>query len=502
MSKLHSRELASINQSLQTLGQCIQALSLAGPKQRDAGKRGSVPHVPYRDSTLTMLLRDSLAGSGLTSVLCTICGCAAYQMQTLCTLRFADRVKRVKMQVRMSEASDERSLLRRSQAEVMYLRSLVAEANGNEGRADPVPSIGNSSATGELQQRIAQLEKENRSLKVKLASMATDQLGPAAPTASPRGAMHPSDAKLAENGAAGLRRSRRTNSEPAIPVADLLNATDFWEALREDTVDNHRIRCSLPAGHRLLSAPSHAVDDAEDTDAVAGIKASIVSSLRAYPPIAGSCEMTARPFFKSREMENMPFGTGQVPLPPLQVSEIPQAMPRPLLPQLPQLTPRQQARMATSAALASRIADENQALSARINELKLASATELKRLQESPGPGRKAGTVGKKTWMSSTDFCPEGHQLAQVRGMHTPRVSSLHGIDHAKTSDWSCSIGAVFVEAILFPQWADFIVDSVSTTFVCSAVLGYHLVIHAGRYKHILTILTASNLNIKLWVKV
>lgn len=53
-------EAASINQSLAALRGVVQALS-----------RG-VKHVPYRDSALTKLLRDTLGGNSLTTMICTV----------------------------------------------------------------------------------------------------------------------------------------------------------------------------------------------------------------------------------------------------------------------------------------------------------------------------------------------------------------------------------------------------------------------------------------------
>jgi hypothetical protein len=49
-------ETTNINQSLLTLGKCISAL--ADPKKRNG-------HIPFRDSKLTKLLKDSLGGQCL-----------------------------------------------------------------------------------------------------------------------------------------------------------------------------------------------------------------------------------------------------------------------------------------------------------------------------------------------------------------------------------------------------------------------------------------------------
>lgn len=50
-------EANNINKSLMVLGYCIASLS-------DAKRKGG--HIPYRDSKLTKLLADSLAGNGVT----------------------------------------------------------------------------------------------------------------------------------------------------------------------------------------------------------------------------------------------------------------------------------------------------------------------------------------------------------------------------------------------------------------------------------------------------
>ena len=56
------REGAHINKSLVTLGSVISALAEAGHRQGQP----RTPFVPYRDSTLTWLLKDSLGGNART----------------------------------------------------------------------------------------------------------------------------------------------------------------------------------------------------------------------------------------------------------------------------------------------------------------------------------------------------------------------------------------------------------------------------------------------------
>ena len=53
-------------------------------------------HIPYRDSKLTRILSNAVGGNSLTSVVCTISPALINYGQTLSTLRFASRAKKVK----------------------------------------------------------------------------------------------------------------------------------------------------------------------------------------------------------------------------------------------------------------------------------------------------------------------------------------------------------------------------------------------------------------------
>ena len=81
-------EAKMINQSLSALGNCINALT--------DSKR---THIPFRDSTLTFLLKDSLGGNTKTTLLVCCSGEDSDIPETLSTLNFAKRAKRIKNQV-------------------------------------------------------------------------------------------------------------------------------------------------------------------------------------------------------------------------------------------------------------------------------------------------------------------------------------------------------------------------------------------------------------------
>lgn len=86
LSPAHMKELSSINKSLSCLASCIAHLSTKG---------GAGGHVPYRDSLLTRLLQNSLGGNSRTVLLATVSPDERCVDETLSTLRFADRAKRV-----------------------------------------------------------------------------------------------------------------------------------------------------------------------------------------------------------------------------------------------------------------------------------------------------------------------------------------------------------------------------------------------------------------------
>lgn len=81
-------EGANINRSLLALGNCINAL----------GEKSS-KFVPYRDSKLTRLLKDSLGGNCRTVMITNISMAVSAFEETLNTLKYANRAKNIKTTV-------------------------------------------------------------------------------------------------------------------------------------------------------------------------------------------------------------------------------------------------------------------------------------------------------------------------------------------------------------------------------------------------------------------
>ncbi|KAA0708237.1 Kinesin-like protein KIF13B [Triplophysa tibetana] len=115
------KEGSNINRSLTTLGLVISALAEQG-----AGKNKS-KFVPYRDSVLTWLLKDSLGGNSRTAMVATVSPAADNYEETLSTLRYADRAKSIVNHAVVNEDPNAR-IIRELREEVEKLRSQLMEA--------------------------------------------------------------------------------------------------------------------------------------------------------------------------------------------------------------------------------------------------------------------------------------------------------------------------------------------------------------------------------------
>ncbi|KAF4454312.1 kinesin family member 1/13/14 [Fusarium austroafricanum] len=133
------KEGAEINRSLSTLGRVIAALadlSTGGKKKKGSGQ------VPYRDSVLTWLLKDSLGGNSMTAMIAAVSPADINFDETLSTLRYADSAKRIKNHAVVNEDANAR-MIRELKEELSLLRSKLG--NG------PVPggAAGGGMVTGE-----------------------------------------------------------------------------------------------------------------------------------------------------------------------------------------------------------------------------------------------------------------------------------------------------------------------------------------------------------------
>ncbi|KAM4027145.1 kinesin-like protein KIF9 isoform 4-T4 [Anomaloglossus baeobatrachus] len=108
------KEATYINKSLSFLEQTIIALA----DRRD--------HVPFRQSKLTHALKDSIGGSCITVLVANIYGEAAQLDETLSTLRFATRMRRIPAASVVVERYDPVRMCKNLQREIEHLRQELA----------------------------------------------------------------------------------------------------------------------------------------------------------------------------------------------------------------------------------------------------------------------------------------------------------------------------------------------------------------------------------------
>ena len=122
------REGAKINRSLLALANCINALG-------DKSKKGFF--VPYRDSKLTRLLKDSLGGNCKTVMIANISPASTQLEETLNTLKYASRAKNIKTKVVSNKKmvsihiAEYKNIINDLRSEIDELKSKLSEANAN-----------------------------------------------------------------------------------------------------------------------------------------------------------------------------------------------------------------------------------------------------------------------------------------------------------------------------------------------------------------------------------
>ncbi|XP_027230346.2 chromosome-associated kinesin KIF4-like isoform X2 [Penaeus vannamei] len=171
------KEGVNINKGLLALGNVISALC-------EDGNRG---HVPYRDSKLTRLLQDSLGGNSHTVMLACVSPADSNMEETLSTLRYADRARKIKNKPIINRDPQAAEIAKLRQQVQQLQVQLLASSSGGGGS-----SITSSDELNALLSQNQLLQEENEKLtralhsaldentnmaeKALLAEMARDRL--------------------------------------------------------------------------------------------------------------------------------------------------------------------------------------------------------------------------------------------------------------------------------------------------------------------------------------
>jgi kinesin family protein 3/17 len=141
-------ESRKINQSLSALGNVIAALTTSGRQ-----------HIPYRDSKLTRILEDSLGGNCKTTMMAMISPALEAYVESLSTLKFANRAKNIKNEAHVNEDLDQKALLRKYEKEIKKLRSELEQKT---------KTVGDKRRLLQLQHQKEQAEKNKESVLIQL----------------------------------------------------------------------------------------------------------------------------------------------------------------------------------------------------------------------------------------------------------------------------------------------------------------------------------------------
>ena len=170
------KEGGQINKSLTTLGRVIAAL--ADPKRHNPKGRRPREVVPYRDSVLTWLLKDSLGGNSKTAMVA--CIAPSDYDETLSTLRYADQAKRIRTRASVNQdcmSAAQRDAQLAEMAE--QIRSLQVSVN-----AASIRKREEATELEEYQRQVAMMQRlmeENRMVsdsKIKALTAEVEELRP------------------------------------------------------------------------------------------------------------------------------------------------------------------------------------------------------------------------------------------------------------------------------------------------------------------------------------
>jgi len=117
------KETTHINKSLTFLEQVVIAL---GDRNRE--------HIPYRQTTLTNILKDSLGGNCRTLLIACVWPDVSHNDQTIATLKFAARMMRVKTSAVVNVTQDALESSKKYILEIKRLKQELALHDALSGR--------------------------------------------------------------------------------------------------------------------------------------------------------------------------------------------------------------------------------------------------------------------------------------------------------------------------------------------------------------------------------
>lgn len=156
------KEGANINKSLLALGNCINNLA------------DGIKYIPYRDSKLTRLLKDSLGGNCHTVMIANIAPCNVTYEDTYNTLRYANRAKKIKSYAKKNVSCEMHvagyiKIVEEQKKEIDVLKAKLAAFEN--GTVQPVVENKPSAVMLDTYNKLVKLHERKKSLMEKMLAL-------------------------------------------------------------------------------------------------------------------------------------------------------------------------------------------------------------------------------------------------------------------------------------------------------------------------------------------
>ena len=148
------KEGSNINKSLSALSEVIKALAKQSEnnRKRALGEGGSADDgttnfIPYRNSTLTWLLKESLGGNAKTVMLATVSPADYHYEETLSTLKYVERAKKIVSNVTQNQIRTSSEQIAMLKKEVERLKAQLRSVDMLDDDLDVVEDMAEGTGT-------------------------------------------------------------------------------------------------------------------------------------------------------------------------------------------------------------------------------------------------------------------------------------------------------------------------------------------------------------------
>jgi hypothetical protein len=188
--------------------------------------RLSLPHLPSLLPLAPRILQTALSGNALISIICTIAPTVKCFEESNNTLKFATRAKKIKMEARVNETVDDKTLLRAYRLEIEQLKAKLAEVESVMQIKASEQQAADGVDTEENQQLMLQMIDHMERLILKGEEKAKEEEGAVAAGRDRRSSEPRRDMKTRKSEGGGLKSATAsanasTSSVPASKRATL-----------------------------------------------------------------------------------------------------------------------------------------------------------------------------------------------------------------------------------------------------------------------------------------